>query len=255
MRLTLKLYIDRFSGNMLPLNYHYELASAIYKIMSQYETEYATWLHECGYSSNGKKQFKLFNYTDLYIPKYLINGDRMEVLSDYACWEISFLLPEGIYNFIHGVLEGQCFRVADKISGINFRITDITLAPTPELKETMRFRAISPICVSQLEPGKPPVYLSPEAIKYADAVLYGLLSRYEAAYGGPYTGKAFCGFNLLSVPKSVLITIKANTPQQTKVRGYRYDFEITLPIELMRLLYDCGIGEKNSMGFGMIKII
>ena len=203
MRLTLKLYIDRFSGNMLPLNYHYELASAIYKIMSQYETEYATWLHECGYSSNGKKQFKLFNFSDLYIPKYLINGDRMEVLSDYACWEISFLLPEGIYNFIHGVLEGQCFRVADKISGINFRITDIT----------------------------------------------------EAAYGGPYTGKAFCGFNLLSVPKSVLITIKANTPQQTKVRGYRYDFEITLPIELMRLLYDCGIGEKNSMGFGMIKII
>ena len=102
MRLTLKLYIDRFSGNMLPLNYHYELASAIYKIMSQYETEYATWLHECGYSSNGKKQFKLFNFSDLYIPKYLINGDRMEVLSDYACWEISFLLPEGIYNFIHG---------------------------------------------------------------------------------------------------------------------------------------------------------
>ena len=46
MRLTLKLYIDRFSGNMLPVNYHYELASAIYKIMSQYETEYATWLHE-----------------------------------------------------------------------------------------------------------------------------------------------------------------------------------------------------------------
>jgi CRISPR-associated endoribonuclease Cas6 len=39
------------------------------------------------------------------------------------------------------------------------------------------------------------------------------------------------------------------------VRGYRYQFRIDLPAKLMHIAYESGLGEKGSMGFGMIKQI
>lgn len=254
MRLCLKLCIDRSSGDLLPMNYRYELASAIYKILSQYDKHYADKLHGVGYAS-GSKRFKLFGFSDLYIPLYRIEGDRMRILGDYAEWTVSFFSAEGTSNFIKGVLQGRYFSVADKISRVVFRIDDIVLLPEPELKDTMRFHTISPVCVSELRQNATPVYLSPEHPKYRQALLDGVLSRYAAACGVPYEKDVFCDFELLSVPKPVLTTIKSGTPQQTRVKGYRYDCRVSLPEELMRLVYDCGLGEKNSLGFGMVKII
>lgn len=254
MRFKLKLHVNKAEGDLLPLNYHYELSSAIYRILSQHDDGYAQWLHDVGYR-NGNKRFKLFNFSDLYVPRYEISGDRMKVLSDFVEWELSFLFDEGCANFIHGVFKGQNFRVADKISGVGFRIDEIEMMPAPEMSGNMCFRTVSPVCVSVPVKDRPPRYLSPEDEGYADAILEGLLSRYMAAYGKGYDGEAFCDFRLAGKPKPVLLTIKADTPQQTRVKGYRFDFRISLPIELMRLMYDCGLGEKSSLGFGMIKII
>ncbi|MBR4897559.1 MAG: hypothetical protein IKZ48_02055 [Prevotella sp.] len=53
-------------------------------------------------------------------------------------------------------------------------------------------------------------------------------------------------------PKSALVRIKAGTPNETRVRGYRLHFKIDLPEELMQIAYESGLGEKGSMGFGMI---
>ena len=253
MHFYLKMYIDNSKDNLLPLNYHYELASAIYKILSQNDNRYAEWLHNTGYISDNKR-FKLFNFSDLYVPSYEIDGDRMRILSNHIGWEMSFLLNEGYINFIRGVFKGQYFRIADKKSGIDLRIDDIEILPEPEFKETMRFKTISPVCISSFEHGKTPKYLAPQDTLYEKAILDSLVSRYKAAYGKEYEGEKFCNFRLLNEPKSALQTIKAGMPQQTRIKGYRYDFEISIPLKLMHLLYDCGIGEKNSLGFGMVKI-
>jgi CRISPR-associated endoribonuclease Cas6 len=59
-----------------------------------------------------------------------------------------------------------------------------------------------------------------------------------------------CQLKILNTPRSKLVVIKANTTQETKVRGFTYDFEITAPAELIEIGYKAGFGEKNSMGFG-----
>lgn len=54
-------------------------------------------------------------------------------------------------------------------------------------------------------------------------------------------------------PKSKRITLKPGTPQQSKVKGYVYNFELTAPTEIHRLILAAGIGEKNSTGFGWVE--
>ena len=62
-------------------------------------------------------------------------------------------------------------------------------------------------------------------------------------------------FETLSKPKSVLVTIKSGTPQQTRVRGFMCKYRMTAPSELMKIAYDAGVGEKGSLGFGMVEVL
>ena len=57
-------------------------------------------------------------------------------------------------------------------------------------------------------------------------------------------------FELINKPKSKLIKIKTDTPQQTHIKGFLFDFKLSAPVELMKLGYFAGFGEKNSLGFG-----
>lgn len=59
-------------------------------------------------------------------------------------------------------------------------------------------------------------------------------------------------FNVLDEPKPKLITIKPDTPKESKIKGYKCRFSIRLPKELMELLVETGIGSKGSQGFGMV---
>jgi len=38
-------------------------------------------------------------------------------------------------------------------------------------------------------------------------------------------------------------------------RGYMMEFEMEADVRLIRFAYDCGLGERNSMGFGMVETI
>ena len=82
-----------------------------------------------------------------------------------------------------------------------------------------------------------------------------LLNRYVAYYGKPYQGILNYDFTVTNVLKSKLITIKADTPQQTRVKGFLCEFRMKAPKELMNIMYESGIAEKGSSGFGMVEKI
>jgi len=134
-------------------------------------------------------------------------------------------------------------------------------------------------------------YISPESQDAGLRIYDNLRSKYYAYHGKPYlpddalynpetsgpsdsisakfipaeqqlistgprlnTKEGVC-LKILSPLKRKKVTIKAGTPQQTYVIGYLCDFKITLPKDLMKILYETGIGEKGSLGFGMVESI
>lgn len=250
---------------IIPINYQYEMMSAIYSLLSKADSEYAQTLHDKGYTSDIKR-FKLFCFSNLIAPNRGIapikvkagNGEqsRLKLNGDRIYWHIAFALPEGMQKFIQGLFVDQQIRIADSLGGVTFRITEVQLEPDLEKEDgSKECQTISPICVSKKVEGKQTAtYLSPTEEGYEEALLTGLLERYKAINGKEFEGERYCRLTIVgNAPQSKLITIKAGTDQQTKVKGFNYYFNIELPHELFVIAYNSGLGEKCGMGFGMIR--
>lgn len=255
MRFLLKLHISKsVYGNILPINYQYELSAVIYKILSSASEDYSAWLHGNGYRHDCGKVFKMFCFSRLHFEKSkLIKGfDRLAILSENACCQVSFLPEVGTEKFIMGVFLNREFDLGDKNSKVRFEVSNIEALPSPEFNEEMEYYSMSPIVIRQLQEDGRKKFLSPTDEKYADAIEIGLKSRYEAFYDRGLDFKI--EFESLTEPKSSLVTIKAGTPHETRVRGYNYSFKIKAPIEIQKMIYQAGIGELSSQGFGCVGV-
>lgn len=253
-KVTLQL-LPQLKGREIPINYQYELSSAIYRILSKGDAEYAKWLHDNGFRIENKN-FKMFTFSRLIAP-YGIDKEKSRLIfkADKITWYIAFLPERSTQEFIQGIFKDQQFEIADSISGSVFKICEVQILPGLNHKSEMLFETLSPICISHRNNNGKTDYLSPSDPLYEQAILSGLLSRYQVFTGKRFEGETFCKLHTLSQPRSSLITIKKGTKAETRVRGFSYRFRLELPEELMQIAYNCGIGEKGSQGFGMIKTI
>jgi CRISPR-associated endoribonuclease Cas6 len=262
MRFTLQLGLKQ--GKVLPLNYQYELSSWIYKVISRADSEFATWLHSNGYTT-GSKQFRLFNFSRLQVPAFEIQGDRLHIKSDKISLQVSFGIDASAEKFIMGLFQHQQLTIGDTQSRVTFEVLQIEAQDSRLYSNTCRFRTISPMCASKKREynGKQSaLYLSPEDEEFERILTGNLVNKWMALRVNQLVPHiAFASdnsaiqFRLLNKPSSRLVTFKAGTEEQTKVRGFDFQFELTAPIELMELGYNCGFGEKNSEGFGMVEVV
>lgn len=253
-RIILQL-LPELKGRKIPINYQYELSSAIYRILSNGDAQYANWLHNNGFQ-NENKNFKLFTFSRLIAP-YEIDKDKARLIlkSTKVEWYITFLPEKSTEDFIKGIFKDQEFEIGDSISSASFKVREVQIMPNLNYTSDTIFETLSPICISQKNERGKADYLSPNHPLYTQGVLTGLLSKYQVITGNRFKGDTFCRLQLLTSPRSSLITIKKGTKKETRVRGFLYRFQIELPNELMQIAYESGIGEKGSQGFGMIKTI
>jgi CRISPR-associated endoribonuclease Cas6 len=251
-------------SRILPINYQYEFSSWIYKTIHFGDPKFANWLHNQGYM-DGKKQFRLFTFSRLIPEKYEIRGDRIELQGNHAIIHISFYAEEAKEPFIIGLFQNQEFAIGDKISKVQFHVKSIEKLPEPEWLETMVFRAETPMVISvkETETSKSAKYLSPEDNGYDNYFLKNLITKHLALMKQQnklnqqitFGNTPGIKFTLLNKPKSKVIKIKAGTSEETSIKGYLFDFSITAPIEIIKLGYYAGFGEKNSLGFGCCEMI
>ena len=253
-KLTLQL-LPEIKGRAIPINYQYELSSAIYRILSNSDEQYAQWLHDNGFESDNKK-FKLFSFSRLIAP-YGIDKEKARLIlkSNRIEWYIGILPEKSTQEFIQGIFKNQQFDIADTISGASFMVREVQMMPELNYTPDTVFETMSPICITYKNERGKTDYLAPSHPLYEQGILSGLLARYKALTGSDFEGETFCKLQTLSEPRSSLITIKKGTKAETRVRGYSFRFKLELPEQLMLLAYNCGIGEKGSQGFGMIKTI
>jgi len=259
--ITLRVNARKF-GRLLPLNYQYEMSAAIYKTLSSCSEDFAAWLHDNGFKTDEGKQFKLFTFSRFNIPSFRIikQSNQLELLSDQVFWQISFLPENSTQTFIGGVFENHVFEIGNRDSRVQFEVANIEILPHPEFKETMCYKALSPISVSfRDERGRDCYPRTSEEFANADWVkerlLVNLLDKYSAFYGEDYQGESFLDFSVLTEPKSSLVTIKSGTYAETKVRGFMCQLALNTPPELQRIAYESGLGELNSQGFGCLEIM
>jgi CRISPR-associated endoribonuclease Cas6 len=253
MRFKLNLRVNKGAhGNLLPISYQYELSACIYKIIAKSNDLYASWLHNNGFT-NFNKRFKMFTFSNLY-PQCKAIGDRMCILNDTMYLYLSFLPEKSTEEFVKGIFIDNQLTLGDSKSKVQFQIVNIEALTTPSL-HICEFNTLSPVSVSTKRENGSIEYVSPEREGYDRMLINNLKEKYLAFHGKPFVGDESFEFNLLSPAKSRLITIKANTSAMTKVKGYQYRFKLKADDKLMHIMYEAGIGEKNSTGFGMVDIL
>jgi CRISPR-associated endoribonuclease Cas6 len=243
---------------MLPMDYQYYLSAWIYKVIGQADPEFSDFLHSQGYL-NGHKSFKLFGYSPLSFGKPVLWKEKslFEIQETQLSVVISFHLAEAAERFIIGLFNNQQVYVGDRFNGLDLQVNSVERLPSFEAGETVDYRVLSPVVASTLPEGKKyPDYLNPEHELYEALLRQNLVNKFNSVPGNtPIETISPFRFELKSSPRSKLITIKPYTPEQSKVRGFVFDFTLTCPKKIHHLIEDSGLGEKNSMGFGWVQPI
>lgn len=245
---------------IIPVNYQYPVSSWIYKVIHTGNNEFAAWLHSQGYS-DGEKQFRLFTFSNLQIDNAKVVGDRLIINSNTLVLILSFYPIEAMEHFITGLFQNQQFTLGDKKSQAAFAVQTIERTPEPNFLPTIKFKTLSPICISQKTDNnqKYAVYKHPKDKNYGQLLINNLFTKYNTFYAikdkNQYLDPEYnhCDFQLSDAPKQKLITIKAGTPQESKLKGFLYQFSLKAPEQLLRFGYYAGFGEKNSLGFGCVR--
>lgn len=243
---------------VIPINYQYPLSAVIYGVLAKSDGKYADFLHEKGYqATDSLKRFKLFTFSDLKM-RFKRDDDRLKILSDVELI-VSFHLPEAAQNFIKGLFNSQEIDIADKKSKSSFKIALVEALPSP-FKEintdeimSVIVKPISP-CIAGVKNSKDEYdFLSPKDVRFPLAIEYNWIEKLKSTDNKNDNVQVNIQLHKTE-PKSRLVTIKAFTPQQTKIRGFlNFELELIGTARQIEVLYNSGAGIYNALGMGCLE--
>lgn len=245
---------------IIPINYQYYISSFIYRCINSSDNEFSEWLHNSGFTAGGKN-FKLFTFSNLYIPQREIHNSELIIKSKKIELLIS-MMSEKIYdNLIIGMFRNQTLDINHREINASFPIQSVELLPEPEFTDKMKFRTITPVVISKSIEymGKhSESYMMPTEKDYFYYLKKNIEDKYIAYASNlntPIVEYPIKDFQVGNSVKSKLITVHEGRREETKVKGYMYDFVLEGAPELMNFAYSVGIGKLSSLGFGCIKPI
>lgn len=258
MRLSLSLFTNQ-TNPVLPANYQYPLSAAIYKIIERADGSYSAFLHDIGYALNGKR-FKLFTFSDLRMP-FQMRGDRMFLQQNQASVTVCFHVPFAAENFVKGLFMHQQLDIADYKSRVQFNVQQVEMLPVynETIKALVVLQPMSALVVGCKNARGNYDYLPPADADY----IYWLLHNWKEKYTTVYKADTEAAFKNVQVKiinadkaRSRLITIKAGTDEETRIRGFmNFRLAVTAPQDVLELALNAGLGLYNAMGCGCVGVV
>ncbi|HWR29217.1 MAG TPA: CRISPR-associated endoribonuclease Cas6 [Negativicutes bacterium] len=246
----------------LPINNSYLLSSLIYNIVDRSSSEYAERLHEQGYRLENRA-FKLFTYSPVYPGhrrKWVIHENGSMSTGERL---LHFTISSPKEEFVEHLILGLLHEPVVSIGNERFRVETVRKLDVPDFSDDMRFIMLSPlVCTTKQAEDRYPQFLFPGDPDFRRVLKDNLCRKYQTLYGKSF--KCGEGDIMLELDPAYaermnghlhkLITIKEGRSDETKIKGSFAPFQIKAPAELLEVGYECGFGEKNSQGFGMVKV-
>ncbi|SHF19681.1 CRISPR-associated endoribonuclease Cas6 [Caloramator proteoclasticus] len=246
MRIILNL--NSKDQQLLDINYNYYISAFIYSCLKEINEDMANKLHNEGFRCN-YKNYKMFTFSNLFFENYKIEKERI-IFSGNVKLSISSPFSEFIEYLVKSIL----FKEEIKLGSAKLKVDGISIPPIPEFKERMRFKTISPITMSTAllkEDGrllKRDLYIEDE--RFIENIRRNVLAKYEIIHKKLPDDIRF-DINFGKNTKGKLIKYKNGI----NIKGYLTDCEIIGNPELIEIAYECGLGDRNSLGFGMIECL
>lgn len=201
---------------------------------------------------HSSKSFKFFTFSQIYIPKRRIVKDGIiakdGVISFYISSPNDFLIK----SLVDGFLEDL------EISFQNQKLTiqKIEALKTPEFSSKSEFKTLAPIIVRTKKEidGELKIWDLAPSDKFFKSLENNLIKKYIKFNNLTKTDKKINIYSDMNFVKRKRISINKDNAT-THHRAYMMDLILEGDLDLIEFAYDVGIGEKNSMGFGMVKLL
>lgn len=238
-------------GASLPLD-NRPFASLIYNLIGVADPDAAAFLHGEGVqvSPEERKRFKPFVFSRLQQVGKRVRDGRQWLAYGPVEWQIGSPIDELMFMIMAGLSANPVVFIADRQGGAELMAQAITVIEPPNFTSPMRFKTISPVFAAvteRLEDGSlVKHHLRPEEPQYSECVARNLREKFMALYGERAESYEL-GFRFVGSPKSQLVQYGG-----TNHKCCEGVFDVTGSERLMRLGWECGFGEANSKGFGMV---
>ena len=239
-KITLKSEKPNF---LLNFNYNHTISSILYnKII---DLDLSRELHETN-------SFKFFTFSQINIPKIKVTKKGL-------------ISKDGLLNFF--VSSPNDYLIKNMIQGyvdepyVNFRnnilnVEKIELLENKNFTEKEEFKTISPILVRTKRKidGELKSWDLEPCDEFFNNLRYNLIKKYLEFNQIQKTEKNIKIYSKMRNVKSRRIKIKSGK-ETTFHRAYLMDLVLEGDLKLIEFAYDVGLGNKGSMGFGMIEIL
>jgi CRISPR-associated endoribonuclease Cas6 len=226
----------------IPVNYNEYLQAALYQTFSR---EVSVFLHNYGFKYQ-KRTFKLFVFSDLIGSfKRECNYIRFE---DSIKLYFSTPINQLMHDFANQIIKKTTIRIFNN----ELKLSSLKFLKRPNFKPVNKIIMLSPLTVYStlysLTGKKKTYYYSPFEKEFSDLIHENLLKKHRLLGKNEKVGS----ITITPLYKPMLVT---RYFKNFIIKGWKGTFTITGNPELIETGYDCGLGSKNSMGFGMFELI
>ncbi|MDE0636827.1 MAG: CRISPR-associated endoribonuclease Cas6 [Candidatus Poribacteria bacterium] len=240
------------NGITLPINYNHLLVGAIYRFLEESNPEYADFLHDEGYLA-AEKRFKLFTFSQLMAERRRITGEQIHFRSTLT-WFLSSPMEQFLSHFADTLLTQGRLSVGQH----RLKIIDVNIPRTPSFQSEMEFRCLSPIVMSAVREhdGKRRThYCLPDDPQLSELIRQNLIRKHEAIHGcTPQDDTLTFRFDDNYIRRKQGRVTRLVDFKGIKIRGILCPFRVSGSMALIQTGYECGFGDKNSAGFGMVEV-
>ena len=250
--MRIKITCDIGKGICLPINYNHFLTGVIYQLIKGADPEYGDFLHQDGYESDNRR-FKLFTFSQLMAAQRQIRGDQIHFGSPLT-WFVSSSQQPFLESFAASLMRDGLLQIERH----QLQIQDVEVLSQPRFRPKMTFRCLSPITMSTKRERADKLgthYCLPDDPQFSELVRQNLIRKYEAVYRQPPEDNSFAMiFDKRYIDKKKGRVTRLVNYKGIRIRGVVSPFHVIGAPDLIRIGYECGFGDKNGAGFGMVTV-
>ena len=241
--MRLKINLKSENNFKVPFNYNHILSSIIYNKIA--DLDLANKIHD-------SNSFKFFNFSQINIKKRKLVKDGIIARDG----RISFYLSSPDDLLVKNLVSGFVDDLEINFKNDKLIVEKIEALKTPDFREISEFKTLSPINIrdsKEIDGKVKRIDLAPSD-KFFKGIENNLIKKYCIFNNIENTDKKISAYSEMAHVKRKRITIPKG-PNTTYHRAYMMDLILEGDTDLIKFSYDVGVGEKNSMGFGMLRYI
>lgn len=259
MRIQFSLAYQR--GTIIPINYQSEISNWVFHVLTKAGAELLSYAKDMGFDLTAKS-YKLFTFSPLAIYPYEMDQVRQEfkLLGNQVKLNLSFYRMNGYEQQVINLFRQNPLQLGT-LDGAPayFEVKHWQVLPRPHFRETLQFKSISPLSITNLVDDVPniPQFPLPDSEYYDISFFTHLIRRFKSAHqykslnNNKLLDPSFAmHYRVLSQPKSRLIHLKPNADDLHQLRGFVFDFEVSAPQPVLEFAFLAGWGEYPHLGFG-----